>query len=416
MRPWSWAFRRALPPELDAWEAEGLITPEAAGILRDRYAAAHREAAADANLAVYLLGGLLVFGGMASFVAWNWASMPAPLKLAVGLGVMVGFELAGFVLLRRRERSGLAQALVFVGALGFGANLALLAQLYHFDPDVVGLLAWAAASGGVALATRSLPCGALAAALVFAWLLARGADVPGGALSAHLAWAGTVVAGRLVRSDGLVVVGLVGGALTVGVCAGVEPATFHAGFEVPIAFAAAGVGLAYRRGDVGEGVLRLSGGVVVLAAFLVGFSDVAAFLAEESRKVRLLDSLLGFGPPLLVGWLGAQRVPEERKPGLLVAAGMVTALLVVPRLGAPMVWLAAHAVLAGRVAWDLRRSLTRLERGPFWSGLLLGVAVVVARFLEIDTGLLAKAVAFVLAGVAVLFAGHEFEKRREVDR
>lgn len=412
MQPWSWAFRRGLGPALDDWEAEGLVSPEAADVLRARYELARGEAAEHANLAVYLLGALLVFGGMSSFVAWNWAAMPAFLKLAVGIGTMLSAELAGFAMLRGGRREGLGHALVFAGALGFGANLALVAQIYHLQPSGDGLLAWAAASLGVALAVRSLPCGALAASLVFLWVLARAEDLPGGLLTVHALWIAVVLIGRWVRSDALVALALVGGALTVGLVASGDRHFVTLVYEVPLGFAAAAIGLAARRGDIGNGLVRLGAGFSVVFAFVVSFGFVAEEVSSSSGHLDSLGLLLALAPPLLAGAVSIARASAEARPALVIGMACIVALLLAPRLGEAPTWLAAHAVLLAKVVWDLRRSLAELERGPFWSGLLLGVAVIVARFLELQTDLLVKAACFVVAGVVVLIAGHEFEKRR----
>lgn len=419
MTPWYWGFRRGLKHELAEWEAEGLVTPETAETLRERYSIESGEAAEEANLAVYILGSLLIFGGVLSFVAWNWVALPGAAKVGLGLAFMLGAEGLGFWFgWVDGRRPGLGHALIFLGALGFGANLAIFAQVWHFEPGPEGYLLWAVASAGLAVALRSLPCAMLTAVTINGWLLTQDqAQWPGGLLLPHFVWIGLLAWGLAgFRSAALSTGALVGGAITVGAFSLQPPMDlgFAAVFHVPLAFATAGVGIGPNLSRGGHILMRISGGVVVALAFIASFSSVAQDLAEASRADRLGGVITAGGPAFALGFAAALRLPDlETRRQVLAGFGVALLFLLSGWAGAVPVLFCAHLCIVARVAWDLRRSLSEHERGPFWSALLLGVGTISARFLEIQTDLLTKAAAFILAGLAVLIAGFLFERRRK---
>lgn len=71
----------------------------------------------------------------------------------------------------------------------------------------------------------------------------------------------------------------------------------------------------------------------------------------------------------------------------------------------------AFVVLFG--AYLFWKGLSALDRRYFWMGLALFILIVVSRFFEYDTGLLWKSVAFILAGVGLIYGGMLFEKKRK---
>jgi uncharacterized membrane protein len=414
MSPWSFGFRRGLARVLPEWVDEGLLSEEAAEAIRERHALDAQVGADAATLTVYLFGALLVFGGLASFVAWNWAALPAAIKLVGGLVLMVGVEALGYGLGWVRKRSpSLGHALVVLGVLAFGANLALVAQIFHIEPTGTGLLAWSVTAAVFAWALRSAPLAAIASLLGFAWLGYHAEALPGGLVLPHLAWLAALLWARALRSVGLSAVAVVGGGALVGVVAqtgaGLGWAALH---YVPLAFSVAGLGLG--RSRRGAWLAHAAGGLVVVYAFVLGFSDAGEAAADAAGSEKLLGALFASLPPIVVGVGAALRASDrDERPTTLFALGASVLLVLAPFAGAVATWLVAHACLVGKVAWDLHRSLAELERGPFWTAVVLGTATIAARFLEIQSGLLAKAVAFVTAGVAVIVAGYLFERRRQ---
>jgi len=416
----SWGFRRGLREALTEWVEEGLIGEEVAEALRRRHALETRGAFDAASFAIYLFGALLVFGGLASFVAWNWEAVPPGARLAGGVILMLGFEVSGYRLgfpKASARRHTLGHALVVLGVLVFGANLALLAQRFHFEPRLEGFLAWSAVSASMALALRSTPCAAVAMLTAFAWLLGKSPDeVPGGIFLYQGAWVVAVAWGRGFRSAPLTVLATVCGLVAVAWAAGQSEGSgdgVTALYLVPLSFCVVAIGMGGHAKDGDVGSVAAAPSVLVAMAFIVSFWEVAEGVSEGVSEANTLHVLAACGPPLVLGLLAVATTPASKNrtaPILAIAAAVTLALSA--WLGPTALCIAAHLCLIARVAWDLRRSLTELQRGPFWMGVLLAVATIVARFLEIQTGLLTKAVVFVLAGLAVIAAGFFFEQRR----
>src|SRR2546421_11989313 len=91
-------FRAELALEVPSWEREGLISSETASYLRTHYQL-DETGAGIAAMGIYVLGALLVGGGVISLVAWNWASLSAFAKLAIITSALIGFEVAGYRLI-----------------------------------------------------------------------------------------------------------------------------------------------------------------------------------------------------------------------------------------------------------------------------------------------------------------------------
>jgi uncharacterized membrane protein len=143
---WDRAFLNRLRRELPAWVEQGWVAA-------DRQAAILGHVATRAERQVRLVPvalavmGVLVFGaGVITFFAANWDAMAKPVKLAVLFGGMWGaYAVAARGL--AREALGarvLGQALTLLGVILFGANIMLIAQIYHIDSHYPnGVLMWA---------------------------------------------------------------------------------------------------------------------------------------------------------------------------------------------------------------------------------------------------------------------------------
>jgi hypothetical protein len=131
-----------LHDQLPALVAEGVLGPEAASRLRDRFP--RPSPASGRRLAVVLfgiLGAALVGGGIILLLAHNWPQLSRPARTVLSLLPLVLAQLlAGWVLLRRPAstpwREGTAVA--WVGAVG--AALALVEQTYHLPGSYEGFL------------------------------------------------------------------------------------------------------------------------------------------------------------------------------------------------------------------------------------------------------------------------------------
>ncbi len=79
------AFRARLQTELATWQSEGLVTPDQARALSERYALANlpKEGSGLLLTAVYVIGVILIGGGIIAFVAAHWETIPRIAKVVM---------------------------------------------------------------------------------------------------------------------------------------------------------------------------------------------------------------------------------------------------------------------------------------------------------------------------------------------
>src|SRR6266849_1106870 len=170
------AYRQRLEADVARWQAEGVITPATGETIRNSLPPL---AGINIPVVVGIVGGLLIAAAFLAFVAANWTEITRLLRfaillagIAVAYGVGAAFAHAG--------RPVLADLAASVGAIIFGAAIALVGQMYHLGDDfAAGLLLWAA--GALAAAALTGSRGALAVALAsgVVWTSDRvAADLP----------------------------------------------------------------------------------------------------------------------------------------------------------------------------------------------------------------------------------------------
>jgi uncharacterized membrane protein len=157
--------------DLDTWVREGIVSRDQAAAIRRRHAtgeSARRRSRVVSTLAVIgaVVGGL----GVILFFAANWDEIPRPTRVALLLATMLGAYAGAYVL--RQHRPAVAQALLLLGAIGFGANLFLVGQMYHVQAhDPLAFLVWTAAVVPVGLVTRARPVAALGILTFGGWMV-----------------------------------------------------------------------------------------------------------------------------------------------------------------------------------------------------------------------------------------------------
>jgi uncharacterized membrane protein len=162
-------FRRTLQQEANRWRSEGLIDSDFHAKLADRYQFDKLDAEASGTFisAIIGLGGILIGLGILSFVALNWQYLDKPYRIVVLLGSLLAVNTGGFYLWQKAQTRRLGQGLLVLGAMIFGADLALLAQLFHVSGDTFILfMGWAIGVLGMAYALRLPALGTIAIALM----------------------------------------------------------------------------------------------------------------------------------------------------------------------------------------------------------------------------------------------------------
>src|SRR6266478_1552725 len=155
------AYRQHLEADVARWQAEGVITPATGEAIRNSLPPLG--AGINIPVVVGIVGGLLIAAAFLAFVAANWIEIARLLRFAILLtGIAVAYSVgAPFA---HADRPVLADLGAGVGAIIFGAAIALVGQMYHLGDDfAAGLLLWA--GGALAAAALTGSRGALAVAL-----------------------------------------------------------------------------------------------------------------------------------------------------------------------------------------------------------------------------------------------------------
>ncbi|APO48975.1 DUF2157 domain-containing protein [Bradyrhizobium diazoefficiens] len=169
-------YRQRLEADLAQWEADGVIAPAAAVSIRN----ALPPLSPGVNIAVVvgIVGGLLIAAAFLAFVAAHWTEIARLLRFGILLaGMVVAGGLGAWF--AAKGRTILADLCASIGAVIFGAGIALVGQMYHLGEDFAGgMLLWSIGAFAAALLTESR--GALAVALVAAciWTCMRTYDAP----------------------------------------------------------------------------------------------------------------------------------------------------------------------------------------------------------------------------------------------
>lgn len=135
-------FLKKLRREVPDWIERGWLSEENGQALLSHVAAqagtSHLLAYAVAILGVVLLGS-----GIITYFAANWQEMSKGVKLIVLLGSLyLAYGGAGY-LITTKHAPRIGQATLLLGVILFGANIMLIAQIYHIDahyPD--GVMLW----------------------------------------------------------------------------------------------------------------------------------------------------------------------------------------------------------------------------------------------------------------------------------
>lgn len=114
----------------------GLITSEQADAVAAHFRLSPREPRNYLLIAFSALGGLLVLAGVVLLVSANWEAIPPLAKQISCAALMLAFWAAGLrFLLGKNPRPFVGEALCFVGAGTWLANIALYGQIYQISSE-----------------------------------------------------------------------------------------------------------------------------------------------------------------------------------------------------------------------------------------------------------------------------------------
>lgn len=158
-------FGKRLAQELPRWEAQGWVSAEGRTAILADFAARQAKLAWASSLA--LAGAILLGVGVITWFAAHWNEMSKLTKLALVFLALIASHAGNGFCQTRGAMPKLAQGMVLLSVLFFGAAIMLVGQIYHIDshfPD--GLALWAA--GGLLTAWLFASQPALVAALALA--------------------------------------------------------------------------------------------------------------------------------------------------------------------------------------------------------------------------------------------------------
>lgn len=141
-------FRQQLHREASQWQDEGIIDRALYETLAERYRFQELDRDARDRFVIVLLGLGSVLLGLAviTFVAANWQALSTTFRVILLLSSFLAVNSAGYLLWRsptKQWKSRLGKALLLLGALIFGANMALMSQIFHLSGSTYQLyLVW----------------------------------------------------------------------------------------------------------------------------------------------------------------------------------------------------------------------------------------------------------------------------------
>jgi len=157
---------------IQKWVEKGLVSQQQADrMLLDILEDKKERRSNKFIIAISTIGAILLGTGAILFVASNWQALSSTVKVFLLIGVTYVAYTAGYYLkYQYRELPRVGGALMFLGALLFGATIMLTAQIYHVVAnDHTLVLIWLVGILPLVYAIRSVPIAVLAAALLMLW-------------------------------------------------------------------------------------------------------------------------------------------------------------------------------------------------------------------------------------------------------
>jgi uncharacterized membrane protein len=163
-----------LEGEIATWQEMGLIDEDQARALLGLYESRESlEARRQSRglLTLLALAATFVGLGVLLLVGYNWAEMPAPLKVMAIFGALIGTHAAGFGLRYQIGWRRLSEVVFFLGCLFYGAAIWLLAQIFNItSSNYDGLWWWAIGALPFALLLDTVLLHLLFAGLLGLWV------------------------------------------------------------------------------------------------------------------------------------------------------------------------------------------------------------------------------------------------------
>ncbi len=461
-------FRRQLRQEAQLWQDEGLIDADFYQVLAQKYQFNNLETAARDRFVFILIavGATLLGLGVITFVAANWQALTREARLILLLSLFLTTNIAGFSLWRqpannnisprsrKRRQQVFGEGLLILGALTIGANMALLAQMFHISGSSYELfLGWGLAVLLMAYSLRLTSLGMLALILVligystglFDWYSTRNELTLGRIVIEHIPLALSVLFVPLAyqcRSRWIFRIAAIAfviswqfhlKSLEILTYTDAPPWIAIATFVLPPALLWSYDDLLFVR--VSSRLFQPFARTLTLAFFSIMFYFLSFRWLWEARTVGyqaqfrntslatwlpFIDVAIFTVLALWQWWHLLRPTRNQERQGIDVKTIFIGSLIVITALlifihqaitPIPAIPIFAFNVLLAVLGFGLVREALELgQRQAFWGGIFLLTLQIISRMLEYDTALLFKSFVFILCGVAVIFAGLWFER------
>ena len=339
------------------------------------------------------LGAVLIASGIISFVAANWQGMPAMAKLFLLIVGQTAAYWIGYQLQFVRGYPRVGEAIMFTGAVWFGANVFLVAQSYHLGTDNPDLMIlWFLGVLPLAYLARSTSITVMAVGIFTVGISWKAATWVDGPESAFLVMGSLFLTAALLYSIGTLHLRRANLKL-------------HAGPYL-ISGALLAIGLAYvlTFNEVFEDTRSLtildfqtlSGSYLALAGILSAVTVAALVVAVR-------NSYKNAGNP--VG-----RYAEPGVVALVIAFGWFTATL--PFNSIALYVTAFNLLLVLLIFGSIVLGIINRREALINVGIIFFVIDLSTRYIELTVDILDTSLAFVVGGLLLLGVGYGMERAR----
>jgi uncharacterized membrane protein len=459
-------FKRKLRTEVQLWRSDGLIDEHLYEQLAIRYEFNNLEVEGRDRFVFILigLGAVLLALGVITFVAANWQALSREIKLVLLLSLFLATNISGFYLWRQplpssisarrtqRRKRLFGTALILLGNLLIGANMGLLAQMFHIGGSPYQLyLAWGLAVVLMAFGLHITTLSVLALILLQIGYWTGLSEVYywdkyqswGHVMIRHMPLILTVLfipLAHLCRSRWIFRLSAI--AIIINLQFNLryfEALNFNTPFWAGLAAIALPPALLWSYSDspfsfLNSNLQRFQPTARTLTFVFFGINFYLYSFRWQwesnypSYTQNPLDSIQPWFPVIDVvifaviavwQWLNLLRPRQNTQieatnifvgSFIFLSSGVI--VLHHFRVIAPAISIFTFNLLLAVLACCLIKEALELgKRGAYWGGIILLTLQIISRMLEYDTQLLLKSLVFILCGIAVIGAGIWFERR-----
>lgn len=159
---------------ISKWVKEGTITKAQAKKMLADVSKGRKEASSNKMIiAASTIGSILLGIGAILFIASNWQKLPDIAKtLILVLSTFAAYYLGYLFRYQKQNLPKVGAALMFLGALLFGATVILVAQIYNLNANThILVLIWLVGILPLVYVLQSMPIAGLAALLSYVWMI-----------------------------------------------------------------------------------------------------------------------------------------------------------------------------------------------------------------------------------------------------